>query len=108
MQELPDFVPAFSHYLKPLTRDSSQIACMLFHPGIDGGIPLDSTVESQQFQSHRSPTLSFEIYGCVAYTRRSQAWWLLGNRTLPSSRTATEPEEASTCGGCRLRRAQLN
>jgi hypothetical protein len=27
---------------------------MLFHPRIDGGIPLDSAVESQQFRSHRS------------------------------------------------------
>jgi hypothetical protein len=27
---------------------------MLFHPRIDGRIPLDSAVESQQFRSHRS------------------------------------------------------
>src|SRR5271155_3446450 len=58
MQKLPDFVSAFSHYLKPLMGDGSQFTCMLFHlfrgnPGIDGGIPLDSTVESQQFRSHR-------------------------------------------------------
>jgi hypothetical protein len=26
---------------------------LLFHPRIDGGIPLDSAVESQQFRSHR-------------------------------------------------------
>jgi hypothetical protein len=25
---------------------------MLLHPRIDGGIPLDSAVESQQFRSH--------------------------------------------------------
>src|SRR5580693_3104423 len=49
MQELPDFVPAFSHHLKPLMRDRAQFTCMLFHPRIDGGIPLDSAVESQQF-----------------------------------------------------------
>src|ERR1700757_3828510 len=51
MQKLPDFVPAFSHYLKPLMRDGSQSTCMLFHPRIDGGIPLDSAVESKQFRS---------------------------------------------------------
>src|ERR1700730_10045279 len=57
MQKLPDFVPAFSHHLKPLMCDGSQFACMLFrlhlHPGIDGGIALDSAVESQQIHSHR-------------------------------------------------------
>src|SRR6202167_1063776 len=57
MQELPNFVPAFSHYLKPLMRDGSQFICMLFHPRIDGGIPLDSSVESQQFRSHPRSTL---------------------------------------------------
>jgi len=48
MQKLPDFVPAFSHHLKPLMRDGSQFTCMLFHPRIDGGIALDCPVESQQ------------------------------------------------------------
>src|SRR4051812_37751981 len=57
MQKLPDFVPAFSHHLKPLMRDGSQFTCMLFHPRIDGGIPLDSAVESQQSRSHRGPTI---------------------------------------------------
>src|SRR5438445_4543206 len=56
MQELPDFVPAFSHHLKPLMRDGSPFTRMLFHPRIDGGIPLDSAVESQQFRSHRRST----------------------------------------------------
>src|SRR5215471_4285871 len=56
MQKLSDFVPAFSHYFKPLMRDGSQCTCMLFHPGIDSGIALDSTVESQQFPSHRRST----------------------------------------------------
>src|SRR5258705_9096999 len=59
MQKLPDFVPTFSHHLKPLTRDGSQSTCMLFHPHIDGGIPLDSTVESQQICSHRRSTFWF-------------------------------------------------
>src|ERR1700676_2652365 len=53
MQKLPDFVPAFSHHLKPLVCDGSQFTCMLFHPRIDGGIPLKSAVESQQVRSHR-------------------------------------------------------
>src|ERR1043166_9966078 len=48
MQKLPDFVPAFSHRRKPLMRDSSQFTGVLFHPRINGGIPLDSAVESQQ------------------------------------------------------------
>src|SRR5580698_8213484 len=52
MQKLPDFVPALSHHLKPLMGDGSQFACMIFHPGIDGGIPLDSTVESQEVRFH--------------------------------------------------------
>src|SRR5260221_10207384 len=51
MQEFPDFVPAFSHCLKPLICDGSQFTCMLVHPRIDGGIALDSAVESQQFRS---------------------------------------------------------
>src|SRR5258706_539191 len=59
MQKLPDFVPAFSHHLKPLMRDGSQFTGMLFHPRIDGGIPLDSAVESQQFRSHRRSTFFF-------------------------------------------------
>src|SRR5438105_13404139 len=50
MQKLPDFVAAFSHYLKPLMRDSSQSTRMLFHPRIDGWIPLDSPVEAQHLR----------------------------------------------------------
>src|SRR6201993_455199 len=30
MQKLPDFVPAFSHHLKPLMRDGSQSTCKTF------------------------------------------------------------------------------
>src|SRR6266403_6124698 len=56
MQKLPDFVPAFSHHLKPVMRDGSQFTGTLFHPRIDGGIPLDSAVESQQVCSHRRST----------------------------------------------------
>src|SRR5467141_1893164 len=59
MQKLPDFVPAFSDHLKPLMRDGSQFTGMLFHPRIDGGIPLDSAVESQQFCSHRRSPFCF-------------------------------------------------
>jgi hypothetical protein len=56
MQEIPNFVPALLHYLKPLLRDGSQFTCMLFHPRINGGIPFDSSVESQPFRSHRRST----------------------------------------------------
>src|ERR1700677_1061267 len=59
MQELSNFVPAFSHRLKPLMRYGSQFTCMLIHPRIDGGISLDSSVESQQFRSHRRFTFFF-------------------------------------------------
>jgi hypothetical protein len=59
MQKLPDFVPALSQYLKPLMRDGSQFTRMRFHPRIDGGIPLDSAVESQQLCAHRHSTFFF-------------------------------------------------
>src|ERR1700746_557671 len=52
MQKLPDFVPAFSHRFKPPLCDGSQFTCMLFHPRIDGGIALESAVESQEFRFH--------------------------------------------------------
>src|SRR5712671_3543414 len=60
MQKLADFVAAFSHHLKPLMRDGSQFTGTLFHPRIDGGIPLDSPIESQQFRFHLSGTRSFQ------------------------------------------------
>ncbi len=66
MQQLPDFVPALSHHFKPLMRDGSQSTCMLSHPRIDGGIALDSAVESQQFRFHRPPLSAFEICDHVA------------------------------------------
>jgi hypothetical protein len=53
MQKLPDFVSALSHHLKPPMRDGSQFTGMLFQPRINGGIPLDSAVESQQVRFHR-------------------------------------------------------
>src|SRR6202050_2424270 len=62
MQKLPDFVPAFSHHLKPLKRDGSQSTCMRFDPRIDGWIPLDGAVESQQFRFSRRSPVSFEIF----------------------------------------------
>src|SRR5215472_5720684 len=72
MQKLPDFVPAFSHYLKPLMRDGSQPACMLFHPRIDGGIPFDSAVESQQFRSHRRSAFCFRALRLASFCLESQ------------------------------------
>src|SRR6202051_1616527 len=65
MQKLPDFVPALSHHLKPMMRDGSQFTCMFFRPRIDGGIPLDSAVESQQIRSHRRSTFcSRDLWLC--------------------------------------------
>src|SRR2546421_12896128 len=72
MQELPDFVSAFSHRLKPPTRDVSQFTSMLFHPRIDCGIALDSAVESQQFRSHPRPLSALEIYRYIAPLREGQ------------------------------------
>ena len=34
------------------SRDGSKPICMLFHPRIDGWVPLGNAVESQQFRSH--------------------------------------------------------
>src|ERR1700758_5640999 len=66
MQKLPDFVSAFSHHLKPLMRDGSQSTCMLFHPGINGGIPLDSAVQSKQFRcGHRVFTATSRFQGAT-------------------------------------------
>jgi hypothetical protein len=42
-----------------LLRDGSQFTSMLIHPRIDGGIAFDSTVESQQFRSHRHSIFAF-------------------------------------------------
>src|SRR5438094_4273490 len=64
MQKLPNFVPALSHHLKPLMRDGSQFTCMLFHPRIDGGIPLNSAVESEQFGSSASTSRHDRIFFC--------------------------------------------
>jgi hypothetical protein len=40
-------------------RHGSQFTSMLFHPRIDGGIALDSAVESQKFRFHRRSTFCF-------------------------------------------------
>src|SRR3954447_14963936 len=53
MQEFPALVTTFPHHLEPLIRGGSQFICMLGHPRIDGRIPLDSSVEAQQFRSRR-------------------------------------------------------
>jgi hypothetical protein len=72
MHKLADFVAALSHHFKPAMRDGSQFTCMLFHPRIDGGIPLDSAVESQQVRFHRRFS-AFEINGYVAPLLYQQA-----------------------------------
>src|SRR5438270_5176096 len=58
MQNLPDFVAASSHRLKPPMRDCAQFTCMLFHPRIDCGVPLESAVQAKQFGSHQSSDLA--------------------------------------------------
>src|SRR5260370_28578816 len=78
MQKLPDFVPAFSHHLKPLMGDGSQFTYILFHPRIDRGIPLDRAVESQQFRSHR--------HGVLRATR-----WFQGATLSSSSMGSPKP-----------------
>src|SRR5262249_13614281 len=60
MQKFADFVAALSHHLKPLVSDGSHFTWILSHPLIDGGIPLDSAVESQQFRSHLGSTFCFQ------------------------------------------------
>jgi hypothetical protein len=57
-----DSVPTFPHHFKPPMRDDSQFVAVLFHPGIDGGIPFDTTIESQQFRSHCRFIFAF---GCM-------------------------------------------
>jgi hypothetical protein len=42
-----------------MKREGSQLTVVLFHPRIDGRIPPDSAVESQQFRSHRRSTFCF-------------------------------------------------
>src|SRR5882672_1218134 len=68
MQKLPDFVAAFSHHRKPPMRDGSQSTCMLNHPRIDGGIPLESAVESKDLGSHHRS----HRHGVLRGTRRFQ------------------------------------
>ena len=80
MQELPDFVAAFSHDLKPLARDGSQFTLMRFHPRMDGGIALDSAVESQQFGFHRRSILAFGIYVTRRPARGTKGDWTLEAR----------------------------
>jgi len=91
MQKLPDFVPAFSHHLKPPMRDGSQSTCMLFHPRIDGWIPLDSAVESQQFRSHRHSTFRFRdlwLRGALTFPQAKSPVWtvvLVEGASLPAN-----------------------
>jgi hypothetical protein len=62
MQYFPDFISTFSHRLKPLMRDGSQLSPMLIHPRIDCGVAFDGTVESQQLRFHGLTNFAFEIY----------------------------------------------
>src|SRR5258707_9698170 len=127
MQELPDFVPAFSHHLKPLMRYGSQFTCMLFLPRIDGRISLDSSVESQQFRFHRHSTFFFRdlrlrslhekdtglscpeerrgyfLSNAVAFTDRERLARYRETDALRFIRTSLEKNEASTSRDSRLR-----
>jgi hypothetical protein len=97
MQKFPDFVPHFAapQTLKPPMRDGSQIIYMLFHPPIDGGIPLASAVESRQFRSHRHGTLratrwfqwchSFLILLGIAETFGLDAKWRRASKAINRS-----------------------
>src|SRR5215469_5249333 len=89
MQKLPDFVPAFSHHLKPVMRDGAQFSGMFFHPRVDGGIPFDRAVEPQEFRSHRRSLSAFEICGYVA--------------RLPSLEQSPRPEQSFLSKECRSR-----
>jgi hypothetical protein len=60
MQELADFVAAVSHQVEPPARDGAQFTGMRFHPRIDGGIALDSAVESQILRPHRASAFCFQ------------------------------------------------
>jgi len=60
VEEFADFVAASSHHFKPFASDGSQDTCMLFHPGVDGGIAFDGAIESKQFRSQGSFHLCYE------------------------------------------------
>jgi hypothetical protein len=66
MQKFPDFVPAFSHHLKPLMRDGSQSTCLLFHPRIDGWIRSTAPLNRSNSVLLVAPLSAFEICGYVA------------------------------------------
>src|SRR5262249_47564244 len=54
MQNFAHLVPAVSHDLKPSRRNRAQFAGMIFHPGFDGRIALDSTIDSKKLRpDHR-------------------------------------------------------
>jgi len=93
MQKLSDFVPAISHDVKPLMRDGCQFTCMLFHPRIDGGIPLDSPVESQQFRS-----LSLHLLHRVPYVLASTARYSSGQ---PKPSTVTPRHRSASMASMR-------
>src|SRR5262249_38058008 len=120
MQELADFVPAFSHHFKPLMRNGSQFSCVPFHPGIDGGIPLDSAVESKELCSQPPLHFLLEIYarmicGCVPFLPGNERDSVRVARYPPErpegaqdtltyfgSRKSMNPETCVAAGGSRL------
>jgi hypothetical protein len=93
MQKLPDFVPALSHHLKPLLRDSSQFTGMRFHPPVNGGIPLDRAVESQQFRLHRHAVLRTTRWFPISLMLPSQGFCVQAPGFVSHLRDATFSEK---------------
>jgi len=46
VQDLPNFVTAFSHYIELRLRDGSELTLMVVEPGVDGGIVVGGVVEA--------------------------------------------------------------
>src|SRR5262245_50350945 len=96
MQEFSNFVSAFPHHLKPLLRDGSQFTCMLFHPRIDSGIPLDAAIESQRvpfswsFHFLKTRTVSsIPFFRSNELNAASGLEWIMMNAALQFKPSAT-------------------
>src|SRR6202030_1647758 len=121
MENLPDFVSAISHHLKPLLRDVSQFTRMLFHPALDRRITLDGAVQAKQFRSRghgvfkatsrfQGATLSSYSMGspkpsvwtpswrraCKAINRRCALNVMMWAKTPPNVKVSAGSQSAST------------
>lgn len=97
MQELPHLVSAFAHRFKPLMRDGSQFSVMRFHPGLDGGVPPDSTVKSQQFRVGRGVQGSGVYAQAVLELRHRSDFF---SELRPGELRSAAPQTTS-CNRCR-------